>query len=118
MTTITRDFCPADRYLYDFKVLTTAKGWAQLDSRQDASYFGQWISPTRREIFCYCEGDLILTHCETDADLLQEMVKIAEWNTAQGYRPFASGKAVAIDPGSNEELEQALTQAGLGEYLH
>jgi hypothetical protein len=52
MTTLTRDFAPADRYLYDFKLLTSGKGWAQLDTRQDASYYGTWINPTKRQIFC------------------------------------------------------------------
>ena len=46
--TLTHEFAPADRYLYDFKVLTIDKGWAQLDSRQDASYYGHW-NPRQRQ---------------------------------------------------------------------
>ena len=36
---ITREFCPGDRYLYDFGLCSYKKGWAQVDTAQDASYF-------------------------------------------------------------------------------
>ena len=104
---ITREFAPADRYLYDFKVCTTSKGWAQIDTSQDASYFGQWINPTERKIFCYCEGDTILTECESDAELLEQVNLIAQWNYEQGHR------YIGIDPGFNEELKAALIAVGL-----
>lgn len=110
--TILRDFAPADRYLYDFKLCTIAKGWAQIDTSQDASYFGQWVNPTKREIFCYCEGDLILTRCENDAELAGEIATMKAWNTEQGHR------FLGIDPGFNTELKEALASAGLEEYLH
>jgi hypothetical protein len=116
--TITRDFAPADRYLYDFNVLTIAKGWAQLDTRQDAPYFGTWINPTRREIFCYLEGDTILTKCDSDAELQIQLRITEQWNLNQGYRPFRNGKAIGIDPGFSEELKAACVAAGLAEYLH
>ncbi len=116
--TLIRDFAPADRYLYDFKVLTTDKGWAQLDSRQDASYYGHWINPATREIFGYCEGDTTLTRCETDADMLSELERMAVWNAEQGYREYGNGKPIAIDPGFNDSLKAACVAAGIGAYLH
>lgn len=112
MVEIIRSFQPADRYLYDFKVCSMSKGWAQLDTSQDASYFGQWINPTKRQIFCYCEGDLILTKCETDAELCDQVREIKEWNTQQGHR------FIGIDDGMSESLKAALVAAGLSEYLH
>ena len=48
---ITREFCPGDRYTYDFGLCTYEKGWAQVDTAKDASYFGTWASPTRLMIF-------------------------------------------------------------------
>lgn len=54
--TITREFAPADRYIYDFKYCSTSNGWAQIDTSQDASYFGQWINPAKRLIFCLLRG--------------------------------------------------------------
>ena len=40
---ITREFAPADRYVYDFGLCSYKNGCAQVDTAQDASYFG----PTR-----------------------------------------------------------------------
>ena len=62
---ITREFAPADRYLYDFGLCSYANGWAQVDTAQDASYFGTWANPTRLLIFNYCEGDTTLHEAET-----------------------------------------------------
>jgi hypothetical protein len=112
MKRITRDFAPADRYLYDFKILTTAKGWAQIDTRQDANYYGQWINPAKRQIFCYCEGDLILTEVDTDAELVTEVESIKTFHDNQGY-PF-----LGIDPGFNEGLKSKLAEVGLAAFLH
>lgn len=112
MATISRDFGPADRYLYDFGLCTISKGWAQIDTSQDASYFGQWINPTKRLIFCYCEGDLILTTCDSDEDLVNEIRVMEDWNVAQGHR------FIGIDPGFNQPLKDALIRVGLAKYLH
>ena len=57
---VTREFCPGDRYTYDFGSCCYEKGWAQVDTAQDASYFGTWANPTRLMIFSYCEGDTTL----------------------------------------------------------
>jgi hypothetical protein len=113
--TIQRDFLPADRYLYDFKYCTVANGWAQIDTSQDASYFGQWIHPGKREIFCYCEGDLIHTKLDTDAELVRELQEIQDFD--RNYSPKRADR-FGIDPGFNAELKQALIAAGLGEFLH
>ncbi len=109
---IIREFAPADRYRYDFEVCTISKGWAQVDTSQDASYFGTWINPTKREVFCYCEGDTILTRYESDAEMAIDILHMKEWNEKQGHR------FMGIDPGMNESLKQALIDAGLGGYLH
>ena len=29
---ITREFCPSDRYVYDFGLCSYEKGWAQVDT--------------------------------------------------------------------------------------
>lgn len=109
---ITRDFSPADRYLYDFKVLTIAKGWAQIDTGQDAWYFGQWINPDKLMIFCYCEGDCTLTQCDDGAELVAEIARMKAWNDEQGHR------FIGIDPGFSEPLKASLQQIGLGGYCH
>ncbi len=112
MIKITRDFASADRYLYDFGACSLSKGWAQIDTSQDASYFGQWVNPTRLQIFCYCEGDLILTQCETSAELREQIATMKAWNTEHGHR------FMGIDPRFSEPVKTALISAGLGAYIH
>lgn len=62
---VAREFAPADRYVYDFKICTPAKGWEQYDTDQDAHYFGVWVNKARRQVFTYCEGDLVCVTCPT-----------------------------------------------------
>jgi len=50
MKTIT-DFDPeTSRYAFDFRLCHFKNGWAQLDTRQDASYYGNWINPVTRQL--------------------------------------------------------------------
>lgn len=98
--------------VYDFGKCSIDKGWAQIDTNQDASYFGQWINPTERKIFAYVEGDLILTQLDTDDELKSEVDEMKRWNDEQGHR------FIGIDPGFNAELKAELVSVGLGGYLH
>lgn len=100
------------RYAYDFGSCTTERGWAQIDTSQDASYFGQWINPEKRAILCYCEGDVILTECDNDAELRAEIEKMKQWNDEQGHR------FIGIDPGFNQALKSNLEACGLAWALH
>ena len=108
-----REFAPGDRYLYDFKYCTISNGWAQIDTRQDASYFGQWINPTKRQILSYCEGDVCLTTCDDDAELLAEMTALRDF--ANSVEP---GGFLGIDPGFSRTLQLALIAAGLRGFAH
>lgn len=92
-----------DRYFYDKEL----KGYAQVDTRQDAPYFGIWINPIERTIVCFCEGDVTTTVCDTDAELEAEM-----WGIKSAYGEGFKG----IDPGAT--LQAALEAAGLGAFLH
>lgn len=111
MKTIIRSFCPADRYKYDFNECTSDKGWAQLDTGQDASYFGTWINPARRETMCYCEGDVTLCHFDTDDELVAELESIKRWNLENGHR------FIGIDPLMVPALAEACVKAGLKDYI-
>ena len=110
---ITRDFRPlSDRYSFDFGPCTTANGFAQIDTRQDASYFGTWSAPAKRTIVNFCEGDVTTTVCETDAEFVQQLRELAEWNAERGYGPMK------IDDGFDDGLRQAFETLGLGDLLH
>jgi hypothetical protein len=108
---IKRDFAPADRYLYDFRLLTYAKGWAQVDTKQDASYYGTWTNPDERKIFCYCEGDLTLTTCSTDEEYKQAVTELVNWNKNSGYW-------IGIDAGLAPEFKDKFVKLGMREFLH
>jgi hypothetical protein len=110
-TELIRSFAPTERYLYDFKLLTYEKGWAQVDTRQDASYYGTWTNPTKREIFNYCEGDICLTKCDTDEDYRQAVSEMVEWNKNAGYW-------LGIDPGFSAEMKDRFASLGFSDLLH
>lgn len=113
MIKIIRDFTPmSDRYVYDFGKCSIEKGWAQVDTSQDASYFGQWVNPVERKIFAYIEGDLVLTQVDTDQELAAKFAEMKRWNEKQGH------EFLGIDPGFNVPLKAALVSAGLEGYLH
>jgi len=101
-----------DRYSFDFDACTIAKGFAQVDSEQDASYYGTWANPHKFQIVSYCEGDITVQKADNGTEFAEELRKIATWNTEQGYKP------IGIDPGFNKELKAAFIELGLSELLH
>jgi hypothetical protein len=98
------------RYTYDAKLV----GYAQVDTRQDASYFGIWANPTERVIFTYCEGDTTREECATDEEFVEAIHRMAAFYNDAGYGP------VGIDPGWNHQnaIAKAFRRLGLGEMLH
>lgn len=102
----------ATRYKYDFRECSVDKGWAQVDTGQDASYFGTWVNPTLRRTLCFCEGDVTIVQLNTDAELVAEMTNTRAWLNENG------GGFRGIDPGFSESLKQALITAGLADFLH
>ena len=110
---ITRDFKPmSDRYSFDCGPCSDANGFAQVDTTQDASYYGTWCSPTARTIVNFCEGDVTTTVCETDAEFAEQLRELASWNAERGYGPMK------IDPGPGNQLRQAFKAIGLTDLLH
>jgi len=109
---ITRTFLPADRYRFDCGECSSAAGFAQVDTRQDASYFGQWANPTARKLVSYCEGDVTRTECADDAEFVQTVREMETWTNDAGYGPLK------IDPGFNEDLTREFTRLGLADLLH
>lgn len=107
-----REFAPADRYVYDCGLCSYKNGFAQVDTKQDASYFGTWASPTRRMVVNYCEGDVTIQTCDTDEEFAGLLRSLDEWNVKQGY-----GNA-RIDPGFGAEMKAAFERVGLADMLH
>lgn len=118
MATLTRgsDLFDASRYKYDTGMCSASKGWAQLDSRQDAPYYGTWVNPITLEIFNYCEGDLTHTQCDDAADFSVELNKTIAWNQEAGYW-------IGIDPGwpdteACDRIRSAFVVLGFRDALH
>jgi hypothetical protein len=109
MSTTTHDFLPADRYVYDFGACSTAKGFAQIDTRQDAWYFGQWCNPFSLTVVCYAEGDHYLDKFDTVPEFAAKL---------QSLKTFHGGDWKGIDPGFNADLKARFVEIGLGELLH
>ncbi|OPL09434.1 MAG: hypothetical protein AVO38_10930 [delta proteobacterium ML8_D] len=111
MANITQEYFGADRYTYDFGLCSIKHGFAQIDTGQDASYYGQWCNPFRLLIFQYIEGDCITTECETAAEFCEEIRKIVQYHTQ-------NDRFYGIDPGLNLELIEQFTKLGLADLLH
>ena len=112
MATLTRGHeCMADRYKYDFRLCTSKEGWAQLDTRQDASYFGNWVNPLTLKLMSYCEGDTCLTECTDEADFISTVRECIRWHKDAGY-------FIGIDGMCEPAIIEAFTRMDLAEFLH
>lgn len=102
-------FMDADRYVFDMNLCPYSKGWAQLDSRQDASYYGHWINAEKRQIVSYCEGDVTKITFDNDDEMVAWVQSFKD-NENLGFK--------GIDPGFGEVMKSMLIAHGLGPYLH
>jgi len=106
------EFAPADRYLYDCGLCSTKNGFAQVDTKQDASYFGTWANPFKFMIFCYCEGDTTLQQAENAEDFATAIRELVAWN---------DDRWIGIDPGwpnHDNGIGAEFEKLGLGDLLH
>lgn len=112
MANITRGFVHfGDRYEYDFNTCNYKLGWAQLDTRQDASYYGNWINPLTLKLFSYCEGDTTLTECENEDDFIAQVRECVDWQKNAGY-------FIGIDTMCDPAITEAFTRMGLADCFH
>ena len=111
MQTVT-DFMPmSDRYAFDFRLCHFSKGWAQLDTRQDASYYGNWINPLTRQLCSFAEGDVTMITCEDDAEFTAQVTETYNWHKERGYEP-------AIDGMCSDSIIARFSELGLVHMLH
>jgi hypothetical protein len=107
-----KNFMATDRYLFDFYYCSTKKGYAQVDTSQDASYYGIWTNPFKRTVFSYCEGDTCLKTADNDDEYVKELLDIKQWNFENGY------VFKGIDPGFNKELKEKFVSLGIIDLLY
>lgn len=97
----------ADRYRWDCGECSSKNGFAQLDTSQDAPYYGAWANPTSRIFIEYCEGDFTKTTHETDEEFIETIREFCQTDRFRG-----------IDPGWNISDADPWKALGLTKFLH
>jgi hypothetical protein len=99
------------RYMFDFDTCSYNNGWVQIDSKQDAAYFGTWANADRRQIVNYAEGDVTIKTADTDTEFVAEIRAIDAWNRDH-YK-----QGVVIDAGLSFERQERYFDLGLGDLM-
>ena len=97
-----------NRYTFDFGL---GRDWAQMDTSDDASYYGHWTSPTDRAILSYVEGDVEYRSFATEQSYVDALRAWIKW-----ARDFGIFKG--IDGMLREDLIAEFKRLGLGKELH
>ena len=111
ITTKTIHVGDCDRYAFDFQFCQFCKGWAQLDTQEDASYFGNWAHPDHLQIISFAEGDVSIATCEDSDEFRAEVERIASFFIDKQNGTFR------IDPGTDAERRSSWASHGLKQYL-
>ena len=101
-----------ERYHFDFGECSAALGYAQVDTSQDAPYFGIWTNPTTLTTVSYMEGDVYRDTAESVEEYVDYIRKMKSDYDAMG-RPIKG-----IDPMLNSEISNRLIEIGLGDFIH
>ena len=108
-----KTFCNSDRYIFDFNMCSFKKGFAQLETTEDASYFGNWINFKSLELVTYCEGDLTVIKCDDVEEFKKELLKTVSW-----YKKNKS--FIGIDLMCSDDIKKDFNNLNLDKnyYLH
>ena len=96
-------FYDRDRYFYDWG---PCRGWPQLDTNQDASYYGTWCHPKMLVFVSFIEGEETVIELGSEREFIKE---INDWYKSMkdgGHNP-------RIDPGLKDEISSELERMGL-----
>lgn len=108
-----RDFMHnGDRYHFDWGECSADNGFAQIDTPQDASYFGMWTNPFDFITVSYIEGDI----CRDIAENAEEYTAFLRKLHA-AYEKMET-PIVGIDPMLRDNLRDRFVELGLTDLLH
>ena len=96
-----------DRYMFDNGVCAVAKGFAQIDTTQDAWYYGMWTNPTTRVTISYTEGDVCRLTAENDEEYVKYLRELCACDFVK-----------AIDPMLSEKITSEFVRLGITDLLH
>ena len=100
------------RYDFDFGECSMGKGFAQVDTSQDASYYGTWANPFTLTVINFAEGDVCTRIADTEEEFIEELLLIKRWNDNTG------NKFKGIDTGFDKELREKFVEIGAEELLY
>ena len=100
-----------DRYRFDGGECSAKNGYAQIDTKQDAWYYGQWANPSKLRIVAYVEGDVIRQQAESPEEFVEALYKLRDFHNE--YDQF-----LGIDCMLNPDIKAEFEKLGLGELLH
>ena len=101
-----------ERYHFDFGECSHHFGYAQVDTSEDAPYFGIWTNPTTLTTVSYIEGDVYRDIAES----VEEYVEHIRTMVAN-YEKMGT-KVKGIDPMLNTDISNRLIDIGLGDFIH
>ena len=91
----------ADRYLFDFNL--DRGEWQEMDTEEDASYFGVWVNKEKLRILQYLEGDVIFTQCDDAAGYDAEIATLCgAYEAAPGFVTIDDESVTAYYQDRNE----------------
>lgn len=99
-----------ERYYYDCGPCSLAKGWAQIDTDQDAYYFGAWANPVELKIFTFSEGDTAMAEYP---DTSSFAAALRQWLASCSQL----GRRYMVDPG-RRSLAAAFVQRGAADCIY
>jgi len=97
-----------NRYCFD------NKGYAQLDTTEDAWYYGHWIDFKNLKIISYAEGDVSIETCENKEEFKELLKKTVD------FLKFKTESFKGIDLMCNEKIINDFNKLGLDKnyYLY
>ena len=101
-----------ERYYFDFGECSHHLGYAQVDTSQDAPYFGIWTNPTTLTTVSYIEGDVRRDIAESLEEYVEYIRKIKADYEKMG------AKILGIDPMLDDGISDRLKEIGLGDLIH
>lgn len=104
-------FEPSDRYQFDSGECSAANGYAQIDTGQDAWYFGQWANPHDLKIVAYVEGDVIRQTADTPEEFVEAIEQIRNFHNT--YDRF-----IGIDCMLADSIQAEFEKIGLAYLCH
>jgi hypothetical protein len=106
-----------DRYTFDFGACSIANRFAQVDTSQDASYYGIWANPFSLTVVSYTEGDIVVAKAADKQEFVAELAKIKAWDEKISSK---SKERFGVDCGWKREslLRAEFVWLGLGGLLH